>query len=202
MSFIQKLIIRRFLQPAHQMKASQFEELKPPAGAVVFLGDSITAGGAWHEWFPQHSVVNRGIDGDTSDGVRKRTKAALGDAPGAVSLLIGTNDIAIGRSSADITADVKAIISLIRDRAPQAPILVHGILPRQAKYRARITELNALYRVIADNTGGATFVDLWPAFAESDRLRTDFTRDGLHLNGAGYHAWVNVIRPLLPAPVH
>jgi hypothetical protein len=44
----------------------EFMEVGLCGGEVVFLGDSITAGGAWHEWFPDVPVVNRGIDGDTS----------------------------------------------------------------------------------------------------------------------------------------
>jgi hypothetical protein len=37
MPLLQKLIIQKFLDPARKMKASQFEELPPPPGAVVFV---------------------------------------------------------------------------------------------------------------------------------------------------------------------
>lgn len=198
MSLLQKLIHKKFLEPAHQMKASQFEELTPQPGAVVFIGDSITAGGAWHEWFPQHSVVNRGIDGDTSAGVRKRVGVALRNAPAAVSLLMGTNDITWGRKNAEILADLRATLATIGTRAPEARILLHGIMPRQAKFRGRIDDLNMDYRRIAEDTDGAVYVDLWPIFASGDSLRADFTLDGLHLNGAGYRVWADAIRPLLP----
>ncbi|RXZ68061.1 GDSL-type esterase/lipase family protein [Agromyces albus] len=198
MSFLQRLIYKKFLEPAHQMKVSQFEELTPPPGAVVFLGDSITAGGAWHEWFPTHSVVNRGIDGDTSAGVRKRVGVTLNNALAAVSLLIGTNDITWGRKNAEILADLRATLATIREQAPEARILLHGIMPRQAKFRDRIDDLNTDYRRIAEDTDGAVYVDLWPTLASGDSLRADFTLDGLHLNGAAYRAWADAIRPLLP----
>lgn len=202
MSLLQKLIYKTFLEPAHQMKASQFEELDSPPGAVVFMGDSITAGGAWHEWFPEHSVVNRGIDGDTASGVRARIGVALRNAPAAVSLLIGTNDITRGRKNAEILADLGGIVASIRTQAPEAGILLHGILPRQAKYRGRIDDLNTHYRQIAEDTLGVVYVDLWPTFANGDSLRDDFTLDGLHLNGAGYRAWADAIRPILPPVGH
>src|SRR5205823_9147885 len=66
--------------------------------AVVFLGDSITQG--WNSLaqdFPKLRPVNRGISGDTSRGIRYRLKEDVLDVhPRAVSLLIGTNDIALG----------------------------------------------------------------------------------------------------------
>src|SRR6185369_6092309 len=36
---------------------------------VVMVGDSITDGADWGEMFPGVSIANRGIDGDTTDGV-------------------------------------------------------------------------------------------------------------------------------------
>jgi lysophospholipase L1-like esterase len=196
MSRIQELLVKRFIEPAHKMKQSQFEELPPGRGSVVFIGDSITAGGAWHEWFPEHSVVNRGIDGDTSVGVRNRIRAALGDGPSAVSILIGTNDIRIGRKPAEILSDVEATLTTVSTHSPEARILLHGILPRQAKFHSRIREINARYALVAEQLG-AKYVDTWPTFADGDALRSDFTLDGLHLNGAAYRAWAGILRPLL-----
>ncbi|MGS2810751.1 hypothetical protein [Nocardia sp. MW-W600-9] len=46
----------------------------------------------------------------------------------------------------------------------------------------------------------AVYVDLWSALAdETGSLRPEFTRDRLHLNGAGYTAWVDVPRPHIAA---
>ena len=181
------------------MKASQFEELSPPTGAIVFIGDSITEGGDWHECFPEHSVVNRGISADTSAGVLKRVAVAVRNSPSTVFLLIGTNDITSGRKDAEILADVRAIVGTIQAQAPGAHVVLQSIMPRQAKYRGRIEGLNAHYRQIAAAMTNVEYVDLWPVLADGDALRTAFTLDGLHLNGPAYRVWTDLLRRLLPA---
>ncbi|MCS5721838.1 GDSL-type esterase/lipase family protein [Herbiconiux sp. CPCC 203407] len=199
MSFIGKFIDRKFFEPAHRMKVSQFVELDPPTGAIAFIGDSITEGGAWHEWFPEHRVINRGISADTSAGVRKRIAVAVRHAPAAVFLLIGTNDIGRGRKTDEIVADVEGILRAVRTHAPDARIVLQSVMPRQAKYRTRIEDVNANYRRIAGSTPSAEYLNLWPTFADRDSLRGALTVDGLHLNGAGYRVWTDVLRPLLPS---
>ncbi|WP_461171112.1 GDSL-type esterase/lipase family protein [Arthrobacter sp. Z1-15] len=202
MSLIGKFIDRKFLEPAHRMKASQFEELSPSTGALVFIGDSITEGGLWHEWFPEHLVVNRGIDADTSAGVLKRIDVAIRNSPTTVFILIGTNDIRGGRTTDEIVTNVKAIIEAIQAHAPGAHIMLQSVMPRQAKYSGRIKTLNAQYQQIAEATPNAEYVDLCPAFADGDSLRSDLTEDGLHLNGTGYRVWTDLLRPLLPPTKH
>ena len=45
---------------------------------------------------------------------------------------------------------------------------------------------------------GATYVDLWPVFADAaGAIRKELTKDNLHLSTAGYLAWADVLRPHL-----
>ncbi|MEH0417943.1 hypothetical protein [Streptomyces sp. B21-083] len=44
----------------------------------------------------------------------------------------------------------------------------------------------------------ARYVDLWPVLADHrGGLRSLYTHDDLHLNGPGYRAWGQTLRPLL-----
>lgn len=188
--------IERFMDRQRRMLALQFDELPLPGGEVVFLGDSITEAGRWHEWFPDLPVVNRGIGGDTTDGVLRRMDSAI-SAPSKVFLLIGTNDISFRRPRDRVHANQRAIIEQIRAKAPQASLYVQSVMPRTRKYRQRIDELNTHYRELAAGFN-ATYLDLWPALSNANgELNADFTLDQLHLNGAGYQAWTAVLRPLL-----
>ena len=57
--------------------------------------------------------------------------------------------------------------------------------------------VNELLPSIAERHG-AEYVDLWPAFADEDgKLSRAYTTDGLHLSGAGYKRWAEMVRPLL-----
>jgi len=44
---------------------------------VLFLGDSITEQGMWHEWLPEVPTLNRGIGGDTVHEVQARLDSAV-----------------------------------------------------------------------------------------------------------------------------
>ncbi|WP_285320338.1 GDSL-type esterase/lipase family protein [Pseudarthrobacter sp. lyk4-40-TYG-27] len=187
-------LILGFVSRSITMRRSQFEELPLPPRRVLFLGDSITEGGQWDEWFPELQTLNRGIGGDDVQGVLTRLDTAIHD-PVAISLLIGTNDLGgAKRKAEDIAASIQELVKEIRKRAPKAPFLINSVMPRRRKYRENITFLNLLLRNIAAREN-AVFVDLWPALADDNgALREEFTSDALHLNGLGYAAWAKVLR--------
>lgn len=182
-----------------ERRESFLTETVPPR-AVVFLGDSITEVAPLGELFPGLPVVNRGIGWDTSVDVLDRLDEAVVD-PAVVSLLIGTNDLHTSRRTKDprgIVSRVGTIVDRVRATAPDALVLVNGVLPRTTLYAPRLRALNAQYRVLAERTG-CTYVDAWPALADADgALRKEFTTDNLHLSPDGYAAWGDVLRPLLP----
>lgn len=199
---LQTLIIKLFLSKVQQQRLSQFEALHPLVrpGDIVLLGDSITEGGAWHEWFPGLPLRNRGIGGDTTDGVLARLHHALNE-PSKVFLLIGTNDVTMRVSDEDIVANLDRIVATIRRTCPETAVFVQSLLPRKAKQAAHLQRLNGEYARVAERHG-ATFIDLWPAFANGEgQLRSEFTNDSLHLLGPGYAAWVPLLQPHLASGV-
>ncbi len=179
----------------HRRRA-QFEVLPVPSGRVLFLGDSLTQEGLWEEWFPDLDTLNRGISGDTVGGVLDRLDVAV-NAPVAISLLIGTNDLTGfggSRKVKDIVAQFRELVTTLVTRAPNARLLINSVMPRTAWFAARVQALNEHYRSIATDVG-ATYIDLWPVLAGPDlALRPVFTQDNLHLNGAGYRVWTDALR--------
>jgi GDSL-like Lipase/Acylhydrolase family len=188
----------RLLGPGQRMRASQFATVGAAPGHIVFLGDSISQGGLWPEWFAGVPVLNRGIDGETSADLLRRVDSAVRE-PRAVFLLIGTNDLHTGVSLQQITANVRALLAEIERRAPGTPVVVQSVLPRTRRFRDDLRLLNRAYRQLADRSGeNVQYLDLWPALAdENGDLRREYSEDRLHLNGPGYAAWVGVLRPLV-----
>ena len=189
-------LVHRFLTPSIRMRGDQFAALKGRARAdVVFLGDSITEGGLWSEWFPQLPLRNRGIGGDTTAGVLRRLDSAIDGDPRALFLLIGTNDVGLGIAVDEAVTNVDLILAAIRRRTPGTRVFLQSVMPRDRRLASRVRTLNRRYRDLAMRHQ-ATWVDLWPALEGSPgELRSEFSLDRLHLNGAGYRAWVHVLTP-------
>jgi lysophospholipase L1-like esterase len=185
-------------RPGAKSRRARYAAERTPKGAVVFLGDSLAMRGSWHEWFPSLTVANRGIDGDTTVDLRERLDESLNE-PSVVSLIIGTNDLHAAEALRDldgIASRVDDIVSHIIRVSPKTHILINSVLPRTSLLTNQLTALNDKLRAIAHERG-QTFVDLWPALALNGALRSEFTRDNLHLTPAGYAAWVSVLSPLL-----
>ena len=78
----------------YNKRCSDFNESPIGFDKIVFLGDSITeAGEDWNKYFNTQNIVNRGISGDTTEGVLARLSEIYYYKPLAVFLLIGINDI-------------------------------------------------------------------------------------------------------------
>ncbi len=178
-------------------RRSQFEQLIPRPGQFVFLGDSNIELGAWNEWFPTLPCINRGIGGDTVNGVRLRLDSAIND-PMGVCLVIGSNDLADFRGSRkvpEVADELHRLITDIRSLAPRAALFLNSVLPRSPEMSHAIRSLNERYRDLAITTG-TTYIDAWSALSAPDgSVRPEFTFDGHHLNGLGYRTWVDVLRP-------
>ncbi len=85
--------------------------------AVVFLGDSITQGWGTRlgTSFPDMTVANRGISGDTTRGMLIRlNEDVLSLKPSAVVLLMGTNDLEEKATPETIASNLKLIIAALK----------------------------------------------------------------------------------------
>lgn len=114
-----------------------------------------------------------------------------------IFLLIGTNDIGMHRPGDVTFTNARRIVGRIRQRVPEARLVIQSVMPGSTRYLAKITRLNGEYRALAAEFN-ADYLDLWPVLSDGlGALRMECTLDGLHLNGAGYKAWVEVLRPFV-----
>jgi len=172
--------------------------------AVVLLGDSITQG--WGEdfsaWFPGLKLANRGISGDTSRGVLIRLKEdVLALDPKAVVLLIGTNDLEEQADPETIAANLKLILTALKEHDAKMPVVLCEVFPSsESKKRPsdKIKKVNQLYAAMVKGNAQVTLVETWPLFADAkgDAIAAEFP-DLLHPNSAGYAKWAAALRPVL-----
>jgi len=179
-------------------KVSLFRSLPNPTGEICFLGDSITDGCEWHELVGDANVTNRGISGDTAWGVLARLDEILESQPLKIFLMIGTNDLARGKSPEDVRDKISEIIDEIESKSPDTILYVESVLPtdenRAPAYGNR--NINILNEILLDLaiSKGALWIDLASSFKdETGQLRADLSEDGLHLNGKAYQLWLSLI---------
>ncbi len=175
------------------------------ACSVVFLGDSITE--RWRTLakdFPKLKVANRGIGGDNTCGVLYRLKAdVLSLKPAAIVLLIGTNDIGFGADADDVAANIRLILSAIRNYDPHLKVIVCKVMPRSERdgpiYANKIERVNFLLEQYVKGQPPFTLCDTWQIFAKEkgNPNPRDFDPDHLHLNAAGYADWKKALTPLI-----
>ncbi|MGB7281545.1 MAG: GDSL-type esterase/lipase family protein [Candidatus Acidiferrum sp.] len=172
-----------------------FEKLPAREHSIVFLGDSQTANGEWGEFFP--GAINRGIGGDTSAGLLKRVPVVAALRPEAVFLMIGANDYALKIQPSETVANIKNAVSLIRKSSPDTLVYIQGLTPTWWHRRNLfVSEVNALLKPMADNKK-TFYIDTFTPFLKGDLLSSDYSFDGLHLNGPGFIEWKQLLVPYL-----
>ncbi len=192
-----------------EQRVSLFDTLPISGNDIVFLGNSITDGGEFAEYFKNPDVKNRGIRSDVIDGVRKRLDQVTKGRPAKIFLLIGINDVSHHLGTACIADKYRTLVREIRSKSPETKLYIQSVMPINNTFRryknligteGTIRDLNTCLRRIAQEEG-AEYVDLTDALSDSKGcLRREFTNDGLHLTGKGYAAWAEVIAPLVGEP--
>ena len=165
---------------------------------VVFIGDSITNGGRWSEFFPNLKVANRGIGGDKASDIQSRLSSVISTQPNKAFIMVGINDINQAVSVSDILDNYSTIIDKLKDEnikvyvqsTIQCEITICG-----AKHVGLVNELNSGLAEVA-LAKDVTFVHLGE-LSEVGGLSAMYTTDGVHLTADGYIYWVDTLAPFL-----
>lgn len=182
----------------------------PSGFRVVFIGDSITEGWSLAKSFPEESYINRGIGGQISAQILDRMESDVFDLhPQAVWLLVGTNDIAASIPNSWIAANIAAAAELCRQRG--IALIVASVLPvgesptdpQTTRIHQRppetIIKLNQKLEEVCREEG-ATYLDLHSVLSGPDGLLPkSLSKDGLHLNEAGYERIAPLVEDAIKA---
>lgn len=208
---------------------------------IIAIGDSITyAGTNWsvqgHRntifggWvtrlrtiletdFPdEFQVTNRGINGDTAQGVLNRLdRDVISKQPNIVIVAIGTNDAdgyagvnVPARNADDYRVVMEKIFNELRQELPFTPVFIMGMttplkkyatsLPNQDFLNTQYEQYNAVLRDLAQDYG-YFYVDIpsqWPQDIEES---WELYADGIHPNDAGYDKMADILYAALTSTV-
>ena len=181
--------------PYYKHKKSQFQMLSQNTKyTTVMLGDSITDEGQWDELLDNPLVQNRGISGDTTDGVLERLDS-INKSIKQVFIMIGVNDIMRGKEVDEVYSNYLKIIKFFQDR--NIKVYIQSTLfigeRRAENFNIKVEDLDKrLEKYASENS--ITFINLNPILAPNKILKKEFTFDDLHLNGAAYKLWAQEIK--------
>ena len=185
---------------------------------VYFEGDSITRRWGtsdaayrefldnWRRNFFGWNAANFGWGADTVQNILWRlTNGELdGVHPKAIVLLAGTNNLrAQGRGGVDektvdeVAGGIRAILDVMRQKAPAATIILTGITPRRDREMwPTIDAINTQLASLADGRR-VRYININARLTGADGTLVDgVTVDGLHLSVTGYQIWADALKPI------
>ena len=182
------------------------QAVKSTPYSILFFGDSLTEGwdaAVWQQSLKSRGALNAGVSGDRTDNLlwRLQNGNLAGPPPTAVVLLIGTNDLAYGRSP-ELTADgIRTTLETLRQHFPEARILLLGLLPREempmAPLRVATAKVNRLIRDCADGRH-IFYADIGNVLLDGHgHLTAAIAPDGLHFTARGYSLLASRLDPEL-----
>lgn len=187
--------------------------VKAGGGEVVFIGDSIMQGldgsKVWNEVFakPPFNAINLGFSGDRTEHVIWRLDH--GELDGykakAVVLMIGTNNTGhrkyADETPVDTLGGIWEVIRRIRQKQPNATIILHPIFPRGERpddpNRVRNEVVNDALRQL-NGWNNIVVCDFNDRLVDSKGLlHKEVFPDFLHPNDNGRKIWAKALVPVL-----
>ena len=184
--------------------------LAPPVAAedirILLYGDSLLAGlglsaeeslmgqlqAAMDAERIQATLVNASVSGDTTADGLARLDWTLGDAPDAVILELGANDMLQGLPATDARANLEAIMARLDQLG--VPVLLLGMKANRALGSDYVDEFDAIYPDLAQEHGTL----LYPFFLDGVALDPDLNQPDLrHPNADGVAVIVAGMMPLV-----
>ena len=172
---------------------------------LIFIGDSITQGWegdgkeVWARYYAQRNAINLGIGGDRTQHVLWRLENGNlnGLKPKAAVVMIGTNNSnGEDNTPGQIVDGVSAIVKKLREKLPQAKVLLLAIFPRSENFstqRGKVLQVNQVIRKLADEQN-VFWIDFGQQFVDGDGLiPRELMPDYLHLSKRGYEMWAEAI---------
>lgn len=163
---------------------------------AVFLGDSLTDGYDVKSYYPEYTVLNRGIGGDTTIWLEQRLDVSLYAVQTKVAIML------IGANNMDSMFDnYEGILKSFKEKAPNTKIILLSLtsMSREWGKKNQLAAYNNVKIKKLAEQYGFEFVDLYSALLnlETGEIYDEYTTDGGHLTPKGYQVVTSCIKPVL-----
>ena len=117
--------------------------------------------------------------------------------------MIGANNLLNGQPAEQVLAGIRACLLRIRNKTPQAKIILMGVLPcrNPATHpnRVEVVKVNEGLKKLAEEAK-CDFLDIGGKFLDAQgNIPKNIMDDAVHPTPAGYKIWSDALAPLLAA---
>jgi lysophospholipase L1-like esterase len=163
--------------------------LTPPR--FVFAGDSLTANANWGWAMTRNplSAANLAEAGASFAEVAGQVSKAKAYHANILFVTAGTNDIVIeNRTVEQLACDLELLIR----RVPSEMRLIMTLIPYTSfkEHTVKIREANLMIQQFSEDKR-FDIVDINPELSVDGVLKSEYTLDGIHLNGRAYEIWTD-----------
>ena len=164
---------------------------------IVFFGDSIVSGSDFQKAFPEQSIIELGLPGDSLAGMLKRTEMIRSVRPEKIFLMGGINSIING--SDKTLSQYRDLLQKIKGDNMEAELYVMSILPISAD-REKTIVTNEQIKMFNNELQemaiqmDVRYVDLFSLYEKEGYMNPNLTKDGVHLTEEAYEVWEEAIR--------
>ena len=166
---------------------------------IVMLGNSFTSRGHWNYDLKRTDIKNSGVGGNTTSqyvGLLKKT--VIKYQPEICFIEGGTNDIGLGiplsRTFKNYESIVDTLLEFKIEPVIQSTFYVNQ--PGDSVVNSKIDSLNLFLTELASKRN-VIFLNMNSLLSENKRLKSEFSKDGVHINDKAYKIWINEIRRIL-----
>lgn len=170
----------------------------------VLMGEALSTGFSIYGYLSEDQVLAGSAD--TLNSIPKRLNEAVAKHPKVVFLCYGINDLNSGNwpTPDSYARDLVDMVELVREKIPDARVVVSSILPVQGKalnrnaYWAQIPEYNAALET-ACRKNQIEFADVSQLAADHADL---WESDGVHLRSGFYRYWASCLIVPVEVPAY
>jgi lysophospholipase L1-like esterase len=188
-----------------QAFTEQDKDSMPPKNAILFVGSSsFTKWTDIKDYFPKHTIINRGFGGSTWHDVIHYADAVIKPYHAKqVVIYCGENDVAYSdETTPEMVFDrFRQLFKVIRDDNPAVPVAFISLKPSPSRKHlwVKMKKANKLIKKYLAANKKTAFINVWPKMFNKDGsiMKDIFVEDDLHMNAKGYHIWQKAILPYL-----
>lgn len=188
------------LQTSDITDKSHYDSASRP---VIFFGDSLTEGLTMTDNFEGFNVLNRGVNGNTTEDLLERLdKDVVKYKPRVLFIMAGTNNLWKGDSIDSIKAEYEKLLAAVKKTLPDCKVYVQENIPfgtaalssnpyitkdKLISYNVEIQKITQKF--------GYEYLFIGDIYSDKNKLLdAKYTRDGIHLKLEYYYLWIKEIK--------